>query len=370
MLKKLLLCTALLGAACSFATPGVSDEAVRIFGSEEAKERVSRGALFIDGVFVRGPYSITREGNVILVNGRIANRFKVAAKTAEPEPEPAEAEPETGDDAAEEIGESDEMPSLEESDYAAPAAETRQTSTIEKKLAARGGGIEARLAAKKRKQDLKASSSGSFNTGSSYDPEALFEEADYTYTPPSKPEPKAVPYIRPEAQLSAKERAAKAKAKDAEMMARSAGNADADSDADTGSNTVDSKTDAVADAADETFEGLSDKEIAAYTKRFAARRAAIENTLKANGLVLLVSTTDSVKAEKPSIMWRFIPDLAELCEADSSARLIAKWEKVIPRAYLQLMYDNRKENDAAMKTLLLRVKRESKAARERSRNRI
>lgn len=375
MLKKLVLCSVLLGTSCAFATAGVSGEAVKLFGSEEAKERVAKGALFIDGVFVRGPYSVTREGNVILVNGRIANRFKAEAKADEPEPEPEPEIAETDSAGEDEIPElddpADDMPSLDDSP--APAAAADKPSEIEKRLASRGGGIEDRLAAKRKKQELKASSSsGSFNTSNSaYDPEALFEEADYTYTPPSKPEPKAVPYIRPEAQLSAKERAAKAKARDAEIMARASAKDDADSGADAdvaGSDNADTAP-AVA-AADESFDGLSEKEIAAYTKRFAARRTAIENALKVNGLVLLSSATDGVKAEKQPIMWRFMQDLPTLCEADSSEKLLAKWGKMLPRAYLQLIYENHDKNAANMKTLLLRIKRESKAAKQRSRNRL
>lgn len=379
MLKKLLLCSVLLGAVPAFATAGVSDEAVKIFGTDEAKERIAKGALFIDGLFIRGPYSVTREGNVILVNGRIANRFKVKASAGEPEPE--EEEPVADADASEaeipEIEEapeeaSDEVPTL---DDVAPARSTaKQPSAIEKRLATRGGGIDDRLAARKKQQDLKkASAAGSFNTGkgTGYDPEALFEEADYTYTPPSKPEPKAVPYIRPEAQLSAKERAAKAKAKDAEIMARASAKDEADTGADVAeADTADADDVPAVAAADESFDGLSDKEIAAYTKRFAARRAAIESALKVNGLVLLSSASDGVKAEKQPIMWRFMQDLPALCEASSSEKLLSKWGKLLPRAYLQLIYDNREKNATNMKTILLRIKRESKAAKERSRNRI
>lgn len=375
MLKQLLFCSVLLGATCTFATAGVSDEAVKIFGSEEAKERIAKGAVFIDGEFIRAPYSVTREGNVILVNGKIANRFTVEAKAEEPEPEVEEIEESTEPEVEDDSG-SDEMPTLDDSDFDTPTT-AKKTSEIEKRLASKGGSIDDRLAAKKKRLELKNESKGGFNTGldengkkiSSYDPEALFEESDYTYTPPSKPEPKAVPYIRPEAQLSAKERAEQAKARDAEIAAR--GSSDDEPDIGEGGDGSDEIGDVeIAAASEESFEGLSEKEIALYTRRFAARRAAIENALKVNGLVLLSSTTDGVKAEKQNIMRRFMLDLPELCEASSSKPLIDKWGKMLPRAYLQLIYNNRDKNTAASKTLILRIKRETKNEARRSRNRI
>lgn len=381
MLKKLLLCSVLMGATSVFATAGVSDEAVKIFGTAEAKERVAKGALFIDGEFIRGPYSVTREGNVILVNGKIASRFTVKARAEEDEPkveetvteEAVEEETATEESAEEVADSSDEMPTLDESDFDSPA-KTTQTSTIEKKLAGKSGGIEAKLAAKQKKKDLKKQSQGTFNTGSSYDPEALFEEADYTYTPPSKPEPKAVPYIRPEAALSAKERAEKAKAKDAEIAARSTKRDEADDTADV--DTVDETDDtgdtdvAVSDDSTETFGDLSDVDVKRYTAAFDKRRALIEAALKRDYLVFLSSASSGMAQKPRNIMWNFVQTLPDLCEADSSKKLMDKWGTVFPRSYLQRIYENREKNATSMKILILRVKREAKAAKERSRNRI
>ena len=56
--------------------------------------------------------------------------------------------------------------------------------------------------------------------------------------------------------------------------------------------------------------------------------------------------------------------------APTAAKLIAQWRTTLPAAYLQRIFDNRTANGEAMKTLILRVRREAKALQERSRNRI
>lgn len=374
MLKKLLLCSLLLGATRVFATASISEEAIKLFGTEEAKGRIAKGALFIDGEFVRAPYSVTREGNVILVNGKVASRLTPKPKSDEPEEvepeEPEEVETVEEEDSTEG---SDEMPTLDESDFATSTS-TPKPSEIEKRLASKGGSIDDRLAAKRRRADLKSQSKGGFNTGLdadgkkvAYNPEALFEEADYTYTPPSKPEPKAVPYIRPEAQLSAKERAELAKAREAKRAA-----IDAEEDA-AGAQPETSGDEEIADAetsSDEAFSALSEAEVERYTKALTARRKAIENTLKVDGLVLLSSSSFAVKAEKRPTMWRFMLDLPKHFEESSSDSLCSKWSTTVPRGYLQLIHKHRSENEANMKTILLRIKREAKSAKERSRSRL
>lgn len=372
MLKRLLLCSVLLVATRVFATDGISEEAIKLFGSEEAKGRIAKGALFIDGEFIRAPYSVTREGNVILVNGKVASRLTPKPKAEESE----EVEPE--ESAEEDVAEadstegSDEMPTLDDSDFATSTS-TPKTSEIDKRLASKGGSIDDRLAAKRKRSELKSQSKGGFNTGvdadgnkTGYDPEALFEEADYTYTPPSKPEPKAVPYIRPETQLSAKERAEQAKARDAELASQ-------DSDDSAEESPEESGDEEIAESgasSDEFLAALSEAEVERYTKALTARRRAIENTLKVDGLILLSSSSFAVKAEKRPTMWRFMLSLPELCEESSPSELYSKWGTTVPRGYLQLIHRNRADNLTNMKTILLRIKREAKAAKERSRNRI
>lgn len=373
MLKQLLCALALMGASAVFATEGVSEMAEQLFGKEDAGKRVSEGVVFIDGQYVRGPYSVTREGNVILINGRIASRFKVEAAAARASAAAEEGHSTTGsetDVVSEEEGEaigSEPTPTLEDTS-AGGESSTSKTSAIDAKLAKQkgGGSIEERLANKKRGKDLKAASaSGSFNAeASGGDPMALFEEADYTYTPPSKPEPPAVPYVRPAAQKSMSERMDEARKKDETavqktMTAKRAEPADEEG-AEEGDDAV----------AVEEFDDLTEAEIEAYTKRFAARRAAIEKTLSADGLICLSSATSGMKSVKRATAWRFVLQYENLCDAKDASKLQGKWGTIIPRSYLQRMFDHRAENMKNMKTLVSRVKRSEKAAKERAKNRL
>lgn len=366
MLRQMLLGVALTFAVGAFATEGVSEMAVKLFGKEEATKRVAEGALFIDGLYVKAPYSVTREGNVILVNGRIASRFKVEGKLdakAKADAETLRNDP--GTDGAGAVSDkdgatigSDPTPTL--GGQGAGATPQNKTSAIEERLAKKGGGsIEARLAAKEKAKNLKAqSATGSFNQEAvSKDPLALFEEADYTYTPPSRPEPKAVPYIRPAAQKSMGQRMADAKAKDAEVATRAtkpvAGGEE--------------EGDAIAT---ESFDNLTDEEIAAYTQRFAKFRALIEKSLADDRLVFLSSANAGAKAEKRPVMRRFVASLGKLCAAPDAKPLIAQWGATLPRGYLGKIYDNRDANNREIRTLLLRVAREVKEERERAERRL
>lgn len=377
MLKHFLLSVALSGAVCAFATEGVNEMATQLFGSEEAEKRVSDGVVFIDGCFLRGPYSVTREGNVILVNGQIASRFKVEAAAAKAAAERAAsagaADPGLGergsegrvsDEEGETIG-SEPTPELDASGAASGGG--TKPSAIEAKLAKQkgGGSIEERLAAKQRAKNLKAESSkGAFNQEATpADPMALFEEADYTYTPPSKPEPKAVPYVRPAAQKSMAERAAEAKQKDAAATQKAM-------TVQEGAEEEDGEEAEGEEIAIEEFDDLTEEEIEAYTKKFAARREQIEKALNADGMVLLSSATSGLKIVKRPTMWKFIPQFEALAKEKNASKLVGKWGKVVPPAYLQKMFDQRTESLKNMKTLLLRIKREQREAEKRKKSRL
>ena len=375
MRGMLLMCVAMLGAGvAAAATEGVSEMAIQLFGQERAEKRVATGAVFIDGLYVKGPYSISREGNVILVNGRIASRFKVESESARQAAEKAAADAAAakedpaamgGDDVVSDEGGasvgSDPTPTLDDAPAAAGNAGEKRPSAIEERLAKRGqgGGIAARLAAQQRAKNLGAQSAkGSFNTEPTGDPEALFEEADYTYTPPSRPEPKAVPYVRPGAQKTMTQRLADAKEAEAKQEAKRVAQ-DETPAADEGD-----------EIATESFDDLTEAEIDAYTKRFAKRRADLEKILENDCLLLLSSQTSGAQYKNRSVMWRFVLQLDKLCAAPTAAKLIAQWRTTLPAAYLQRIFDNRTANGEAMKTLILRVRREAKALQERSRNRI
>ena len=375
MLKKCLLMSAvLMMAGAPIATEGDNDMAVKLFGKEDATKRVTDGALFIDGLFVKAPYSVTREGNVILVNGRIAARFKVAsADDSLGSSEKAKADAATAkkdhsgageDHVSDKAGAtiSDDMPDIPAPKASANKTPVDKTSAIEKRLAKKkgGGSIEERLKAKKKGKELKdASSKGSFNqeATSQGDPMALFEEADYTYTPPSKPEPKAVPYIRPAAQKSMGQRMAEAKKKDAEVAKKQ---------------TAPAKEEPAGgdEIATEDFDNLTDAEIAAYTEKFKKFRALIEKSLGEDRLVLMSSTGSGVKAEKKTTMRKFMTSLESLCGAADAKKLQAQWGKTLPRGYLQKIYDNREANLPELKTILSRIAREQKEEKARADKRL
>lgn len=372
MLKQMLMGLTLFGAVMAQATEGVSDMAVQLFGKEAAEKRVSTGVVFIDGLYIKAPYSVTREGNVILINGQIASRFKVesamagAIATAKEaaKNDPAMQEGVVSETAGATIG-SDDTPTIA---TPKPGKEkgARGPTALEEKIAkqyANGTGLEAKLAAQKRAKELKeASGKGSFNSASSGsgDAMALFEEADYTYTPPAKPEPKAVPYIRPAAKESFAERAAKNKARADELAAQAkaaaAGNQETEAAED--------------EIATEDFENLSEEEIADITKRASDRRAQLEKLLGADSMIFLSASTSAAKVEKKASMQRFVLSLEKLCAASSADALVKQWGKSLPAGYLRKIYDNRATNAPEMKTLLLRVNREVKEAKERASRRL
>ena len=371
-LRSGLLGVALLGACALSATEGVSDMAVQLFGKEAAGKRVTTGAVFIDGLYIKGPYSVTREGNVILINGQVASRFKVAsamdgvkATAAEAaKGDPAMEGGQVSDEAGATIG-SDPEPTLENTSRGASAGSSaKKPSALEAKLAKQypnGMGLEAKLAAQKKAKELKeASAKSGFNTSASpsTDPMALFEEADYTYTPPSKPEPKAVPYVRPAAKTSFSDKVAANKAREAELAEKAA---------------AAEKTRAEAEEEEistENFDNLSESEIADLTKRVSDRRALLEKRLEADYLILLSSTASAAKTEKKDVMYKFVSSLEKACSAATADTLIKQWGKTLPRAYLQRIYDNRESNIPEMKALVLRAARELKAAKERSNRRL
>ena len=240
-----------------------------------------------------------------------------------------------------------------------PFAMTDLAGKYDVLVSAKGGGIAGRLANQRRAQNLsEQSAKGSFNTEPTGDPEALFEEADYTYTPPSRPEPKAVPYVRPGAQKDMSQRLADAKKADAAQEAKRTAKAEPAPAGDDD------------EIATESFDDLTEAEIAAYTKRFAKRRADLEKILENDCLLLLSSQTSGAQYKNRSTMWRFVLQLDTLCAAPTASKLIAQWRATLPASYLQRIFDNRAANGEAMKTLILRVRREAKALQERSKNRI
>ena len=347
MLKRVLAVAALLCAGWAMATEGVSDMAVQLFGRESADKRVETGALFIDGLYVKGPYSVTREGNVILVNGKVASRLKVEARAkAEAERQAALA--------------AERAKAAEEARQAAQDRETARRAERATPKARREirGGLKEQLAQQKRDKAIQdASGQQGFNTeAAGGDPTALFEEADYTYTPPARPEPKAVPYIRPGAKQNLRQRIA---ARDERESAAKARQQAAEED-----------SDEAEEAVSEAFDDLTEAEIDAYSKQFAKRRADLEKILANDCLLLLSSQSSGASYKGRATMWRFVTQLGDLCAAGNANRLINAWGKEIPRAYLRRIYDNRAANSTEMEALIRRANEALEDARRRSERRI
>lgn len=343
MVRHMLLTMALLGAGMvSAATAGVSPIAVQLFGKDTASaKKVEKGAVFIDGRFIPAPYTVTREGNVILINGQIASRFQVGpdekaltdAAAAKQDPSASDDGGGVADEDGATVGKAPEKAIRAPSGNAYPRSSTKKT-------------LDERKAEEAKAKNLKEkSSSGGFNQeATSSDAMALFEESDYTYTPPSRPEPKAVPFIRPAAAQSTKERAeASAAKKAAEAAAQEA-----------------------ADAAEEVkvtenFDDLSEEEIEDVTDKVTKRRALLEQYLERDCLLLLSSSGSSAKAEKAEGMSRFVRSLDRLCSRTDNALLLSTWGQEYPRYYLRKIYDNREANKTALKPLLSRLAKEAAA---------
>ncbi len=341
MLKKMCLSVLLMCAALAFANDGPSEMAVQLFGKQEASGPIAKGAVFIDGLFVKAPYRVSQEGNCILINGQVASRFKVEAAASKPaEPAPADEGADGSDAVSEEDGAS-----------IADMPKQKGASELEKRLAkrnAKGGSIEERLNARKRKTANQAkAASGSFNSEAlSSDPTALFEEADYTYTPPKRPDPKPVPYIRPGASKSTAERLADAKAREAAQQERQKGSAAAEEES--------------TELATEDFDGLTETEIADYTEQFRKRQKLLEACLEKDGLLLLSSNTSAAKVENKKTMQRFVVALSKPSAKQTEAKFVAQWKKDLPAAYLKRVYANRKANAKALAALVKRLRAEAK----------
>ncbi|MEG1480270.1 MAG: hypothetical protein RSD41_04630 [Kiritimatiellia bacterium] len=361
MVKRFLFCAGLMGASFAFAIEGVSDVSAKLFGKEEGK-RTTSGVVFVDGLFLKAPYVVSREGNVILVNGRVASRFKVApaasADKGSSEKAAADAKAAAEDPAASggrvsdrdgaTIG-SDDAPELKDT----PAPRIAPATP-------KGSAIDAKLAAQKKSKAVKeqAAKDRGFNTEpTSTDPTALFEEADYTYTPTRKPEPKAIPYVRPAAQKSMKERAADAKATDVAQAARQGAKPDEEDEEDDGS------------SATEDFDLLSEEEIAAYKVKFEKRRAAIESRLMADGMVFLSSNSSAAKVYNKSVAQAFLITLPSGFKAVDAKTLMGRNSRM-PQGYLELIFNNRAANIKEMTSLFSRIKRERADAAKRRSGRI
>ena len=326
MIKRMALALAALVAVFSLARAqdGVDPLAVSLFGETDGA-KVSTGVVFIDGLLIPAPYTVSQKGNVIFVNGKVASRFSVEHK--------------------EETAASDDAPVLE--DNPAPSRSSASLSSASRSVAMPKAmsPAERRAAAAREKAKREIKPTGGFNT----DPNpnagatALFEEADYTYTPPKKPEPKAIPYVRPAA-VSGSDRIAKMKAVEAEKRAK-----------------LEAARAAAAEAAEravENFDSLTEDEIAAYKEQFTKRRDVLEKALKADNLIFLSSGVSSTALYPKAEMAQFMVAFYKAISKDDPKTMAVNSK--MKAAYLNDIWANRDKSKDALAPILKRIVAEAK----------
>ncbi|MDO5462305.1 MAG: hypothetical protein Q4F99_02320 [bacterium] len=372
-MKRWLAMLALMCASCVVAD-GASDTAKLVFGKNEAsKERIDKGAIFIDGLFIRGPYTVTREGNLILVNGKVASRLKIEAEAEEADAEPSEEAEETvADETTEENAVDEASSETEDETIEEPLPPKRTLTREDKEAAAKERAEEMRkrsghktLAEKeeeRKKAAARAKLRPAFNQEVvSSNPNALFEEADYTYTPPRRAEPKAVPYIRPEAkkslkeQVAAEEAAKKAKA-EAEVAEVETPPVKATPEKEPEVSEEDERL-----AEDAVFETLTEEEVARYVKALDSRQKQIEDALQKDMMIFLSSSTVAWKVSSKAVMTRFVAALEKLTDEE---KFVKTW-KDLPQGYLRNVYKHRAENAKNTKVLRLRLQRDARDAKNK-----
>ncbi len=308
---------AMLALGVSFVTLAKVDEvAVGLFGTTEGEE-IAKGAVFVDGLLLKAPYKVVQKGNVILVNDTVVSRFEVLS---------AEEKKNAGTDEA----------AAEEETPPEPAA------TSSKPAKPRVMSVEERKEADKKKKELQAkfAEKSTFNIDPvSKDPNALFEEADYTFTPPKKEEPKAIPYVRP-ASVSGSERIAMQRARAEEMKAER-------EERNNPFKTV-----------QESFESLSEAEIAKYKEQFVKRRETLEKVLKQDGMLFLASMNSGTAVFNKQEMGRFLVAFYKALPKDNR-KLVPAMPKM-NKAYVDKIWENRKANKAPLTAILKRLQSESK----------
>lgn len=369
-----------LAWVCTFGMSAFAQKATEasiiVFGEAKAtKERIDKGATFIDGRFLRGPYTVTRQGNVIFVNGQPATYLKVEVAKEDPEADEApasEADAEPADEATD--ADASETTEAEPADVALPP--TRTLTRAEKDAAAkekadamfkRSGHKSLKEKEAERKKAATAKPKPAFNQeASSSNPEALFEEADYTFTPPKKAEPKAVPYVRPSTTKSLKERLAEeAAAEAAEQAEQAATKTPATPATPAEEDTPEASDEALAeeptDLESEAIGMLSEDEAKRYIDELKKRHKAIEEALQKDQLVFLSSSAWGWKVSPKAVMQKFILSL----EKPGKWEAFSKQWKSLPQQYLRKIYDQRDENSKNSKALRLKIQRGQREAKDK-----
>lgn len=355
-------------------------EAVTLFGEAEGKP-VKTGYVFIDGRFVRPPYKVGRKGNGIFINGMLFQKLTISATpVAAPEevnPEPPKAAvapapaaaPSKVKTAADALGigdliDSDDAPGAEGGYVSKEEAPSILPKAPEPKVAVAPASPLGRPAAPLQLSGQKKKKK--------YDANDLFEEADYTFTPPKRPEPPAVPYVRPAAEKSMKERMEEAKERDAARAAAGGSSAlpvAVAEEEDDGTIPDDGAPEEV-----ESFEGFDEVRVANAQKSMDTLCRKYEALLKRGDLVYGGTTGGPVGYYNAKAALTFIRALPEWLKLTSSTdfemAVQSKGHLTLDLTVVQQIFENRMVNSAPIVAVVKQMDREEAARKAARDNRI
>lgn len=343
-------------------------EAVALFGESEGAP-IRTGIVFVDGRFVRPPYKVSRRGNGIFINGQLFQKLMIApTPPASEEPDEASApapapapEPKTASDAgatdekaADDVPDlkvdvDEKVPDVDAAGYVPEGVDNVRAPTLSGQrstsLTPMGGSRQAADAKKKQ-----------------FDPNDLFEDADFTFSLPRRPEPKAVPYVRPAAEKSMKERAEEARAKEAAEAERR--KAAAAASAEGGAAVTPSVRPAVEPAGSaESFEGFDQARVEAAQKSMDALCKRYEALLKRGDLVYggTLSPRGSYIKRVGEPFFKALPELLSITTAaDFTAKVQAQGFVAIDSRLTQLIFQHRVFNRSPVTTYVKQMEREAR----------
>lgn len=389
-----LFCAGGFGSSMAWAQAlTISPAAEATFGTRESDGKaINDGAVFVDGKFLRAPYTVTRKGNGLFINGTLVKKVSISAEDPTAKKGAAEERPASVED---ELGFSDFVEKPDPAPVAAQDAHGQAGSeggyVSDKEGASIGGKkpvpsdvptLDESTAPKEKPKDVFQRRKEKAEQ-KVYNETELFEEADYTFTPPKRPEPPAVKYIRP-ATTTLKERAEAQKAKEEEAAkkraeAKGKGETLEVPDEGVAGETVADTPDAGTPESTESFEGLSEERIERAKKVMDATCAKYERALRA-GKMLLFMVADSwdkeasVKATESFLME--VPDILKDA-ADAKAFVAAVNAKFPVAEYpyldanvLTQIYDNIAANRSSLGLVAAKLKREQKQREEARKRRL
>ncbi len=359
-------------AFCALQPVTILPEAVTLFGEAEGTP-VKSGFVFVDGRLIRPPYKVGRKGNGIFINGSLFQKLAIAAAPPAPpeERKPAPAKtaaptaPSKDKEAADALGIGDLIDVDDEAgvdagyvgqDAApsiAPRAEPRPAPAAA--VSPLGRPATPQLSGQKKKKK--------------YDANDLFEEADYTFTPPKRPEPPAVPYVRPAAEKTMKERMEETKQREAARAASGDFPLVAADDDDSGTIPDDGAPEEV-----ESFEGIDEVRVANAQKAMDGLCRRYEALLRRGDLVYGGAGGGSIgtlTAKQALLLMQALPELLKAASStDFEMGLQGKGFLALDPAFVQQVFENRMMNAAPVTFMIKQMERDEAARKAAQADRL